>query len=71
VRLRIRLKTLRAHSTPGTVTGEANMAGQQQANGSGFDAAGHQRGWEGFTVFMKWGVISVVVLLLLMALFLL
>jgi len=45
------------------------MAGQQQANGSGFDAAGHQRGWEGFTVFMKWGVISV--LLLLMALFLL
>lgn len=47
------------------------MAGQQQADGSGFDATGHQRGWDGFTVFMKWGVISVVVLLVLMALFLL
>lgn len=47
------------------------MAGQQQVNGSEFDATGHLRGWHGFTSFMKWGVISVVVVLVLMALFLL
>jgi hypothetical protein len=47
------------------------MAGQQQVNGTEFDASGHMRGWSSFTSFMKWSTISVVVVLVLMALFLL
>jgi hypothetical protein len=47
------------------------MAGQQQVNGSDFDASGHLREWQGFTSMMKWSVIAVIALLVLMAIFLL